>query len=75
MTDYLMRGTIVELKQVSGGCPEQWEGKLSNGDTIYARERHGWIRIEINGVTVHEQGGEDVYEVLLEMFTIDCEDE
>lgn len=35
-------------------CPEQWDGVLQDGREIYARERHGYIRVDVGGETVFE---------------------
>lgn len=48
--------TLVELKQTCGGCPSQWEGVTSEGETFYARYRWGNWRIDIDGGTVAEGG-------------------
>jgi len=65
-----MRGKIVELRRVSGGAPEQWEGKLATGESVYVRERHGIVRVELNDVIVSEKTGDDAYAALAEVFDI-----
>jgi len=68
-----MRGKIVSLRQTSGGCPEQYEGKTAEGDDVFARERHGEWRIELNGEIIAEGSGDDAYAALAGEFEIDCE--
>ena len=65
-----MRQTIVQLERTSDGCPEQWEGKLSSGQDDYARERHGTVRVEVDGITVLERAGDSALDALAEMFDI-----
>jgi hypothetical protein len=61
-----MRGKIVQLKRTSGGAPEQWEGKLETGQEVYARERHGTVRIELDGIECCEKPGDDVIDITQE---------
>lgn len=67
-----MRGRIVELAQISAGAPEQYEGRLDSGESVFVRERGGTARVELNGIDVCEKSG-DALEVLSELFDIDCE--
>ena len=55
---------VVKLKCISQGCPEQWEGELSDGRSVYVRERHGEVRIEIDGEVTHREAGHDALAVL-----------
>ena len=66
-----MRGKIIQLKQLSGGAPEQWEGKLETGQHIYAREKYGEVRVEIDDIVVYETKSNYVLDVLQGMFDID----
>jgi hypothetical protein len=66
----MARGTIVKLDRISGGAPEQWEGKLSTGQTVYARERHGTVRVELDGMTVSEHPGESAFDALTALFDL-----
>jgi hypothetical protein len=61
---------LIKLKCISQGCPEQWEGELWDGRKVYARERHGEVRIEINGEVTHKEAGHDALGVLQSYF--DC---
>jgi hypothetical protein len=65
-----MRGRIVQLKRISSGGPEQWEGTLSTGERVFVRERHGVVRIEMNDIMVSEKAGDDAYAALAELFEI-----
>lgn len=49
---------------LSQGCPEQWEGELEDGRSVYVRERHGEVRIEIDGEVTHKEAGHDALAVL-----------
>ncbi len=46
-------GRIIELRKVSAGCPEQWEGKTAAGQLVYARERHGQVRVDLDGAAIY----------------------
>ena len=63
-----MLGKLVDLRQVSQGGPEQWQGRLSDGRNVFARERHGQVRIDIEYETVHDGLGENAYDVLCTLF-------
>jgi hypothetical protein len=63
-------GRLVELRQISGGCPEQWEGKTSAGEYVYARERHGEVLIEVDGSVVFRGPGDWCYEELAKLFDL-----
>jgi hypothetical protein len=75
-----MRGIVVNLRQTSAGCPEQWEGTFETGETLFVRERGGWTRVEVNGIVVNEVQGEpldviqDLFDVQWEVFehTVRC---
>lgn len=67
----MARGTIIALERTSGGAPEQWEGKLATGQAVYARERHGTVRVEVDGITVMERPGDSAMDALAELFDID----
>lgn len=38
---------LVTLKRTTWACPTQWEGKLEDGRTLYARCRHGELSVGI----------------------------
>jgi hypothetical protein len=38
---------LVTLKRTTWACPTQWEGKLGDGRTLYARCRHGELSVGI----------------------------
>ncbi len=67
-----MRGKIIELKQTSGGCPVQYEGKLETGQSIFVRERGGEVRIELDGIVVNNMRGEAL-DCLCSLFELGCE--
>lgn len=67
-----MRGKIIKLTMLSGGCPEQWTGKLKTGEEVFVRERHGETRIEINDIIIIEKMG-SALDVLYEVFDIECD--
>ena len=66
---------IIELRCTCAACPEQWEGKLETGESLYARERSGWMRVDLDEVTIHEEAGEDVLDLLGRLFRIACKPE
>lgn len=51
-------------------APEQYEGELEDGRSVYARERHGHVRVEINNVVVLDRPGDSAMDALMEMFMI-----
>ena len=48
---------IKEIKQTCTACPEQWEGKLDNGQYFYYRSRHEWTTFEIFDERYKLEGG------------------
>jgi hypothetical protein len=38
---------VVALEKTSTACPSQWEGTLEDGRSLYARYRHGLLRVGI----------------------------
>jgi len=38
---------VVDLKRTTWACPTQWEGRLEDGRTLYARCRHGELSVGI----------------------------
>jgi hypothetical protein len=38
---------IVDLERTTWACPTQWEGKLEDGRTLYARCRHGELSVGV----------------------------
>src|SRR5215471_12196280 len=44
---------VREIAQTSFACPSQWEGTTNDGSRIYVRFRHGYLRIDVDGTTVH----------------------
>lgn len=65
-----MRSKLVELKRISQGCPEQWEGKTEDGKYVFARERHGYVRVEVDDLIVLERPGDSAYDALAEKFDL-----
>lgn len=43
---------VAELTKTCGACPAQWEGKTACGKYIYARYRHGFLSVEVDGQNV-----------------------
>jgi hypothetical protein len=73
-----MKDKIVSLKCTCGGAPFQYEGFLETGESIYARERGGYCRVEKDGDIIYsttndEMSGEDPLAVLYNLFDITCE--
>lgn len=53
---------ITELKMTCSACPSQWEGRLSDGSLLYARFRHGYFYVTIDGDKIFGtdiEGGSD----------------
>lgn len=48
---------VAECKRTCNACPSQWEGKLEDGRSFYARYRHGIFRYGV------ANPGEDPVEV------------
>ena len=65
---------LIELKQTCCLCPEQWEGKTEDGEEVYARERHGSIRVELdNAIIFSDESNEQIgsaLDALLGLFEI-----
>lgn len=40
---------LEELEMTCSACPSQWQGKLTDGRTFYARYRWGIMRVDIDG--------------------------
>lgn len=38
---------VVEYRQTCVACPSQWEGTTDKGEFVYARYRHGFLRVEV----------------------------
>jgi hypothetical protein len=64
------REALVTLKQVSAGAPEQWEGRLADGTDVFARERHGHVRVEVGDEVVLSRSGDSALDALAELFDI-----
>ncbi len=65
-----MKPLIVELRRTCFLCPEQWEGKLSTGENIFARERHNEWRVEVDGDVIDRGEDGTAYDALLKHFDI-----
>jgi hypothetical protein len=52
---------VVSLTQTCTACPSQWEGRLSNGDYVYIRYRHGYLSLSTGPTPDEAVGGEDVF--------------
>ena len=63
---------LIELKQISGGCPEQWIGKTEAGVEVYSREDGGMVSLEIEGIECYAHKGDygDALDILLDKFEI-----
>ena len=49
-------------------CPSQWEGETEDGKEVYIRYRWGYGRIDLDGETIYDWGGENGFDGV-------CEDE
>jgi len=36
---------ITQLTMTCGACPSQWEGRTSDGGSVFVHYRHGWLSI------------------------------
>ena len=61
---------IVKLTQTSWAAPEQWEGETEDGLSVYARERHEEVRVELNGEVIHRSYGGTALAALRSLFEI-----
>lgn len=43
---------IVHIREFGGACPTQLEGETDQEQSVYARFRHGFLRVDVNGETV-----------------------
>ena len=68
-----MKPTIKTLTRTCFLCPEQWEGELSDGRSIYARERHGSVRVEIDDEVIHRSEEGSALDALHFLFEIPIE--
>lgn len=64
---------FTNLKRTCFACPEQWEGTTEDGDDVYARERHGYVRVDINGNTVFNAEEGTALDALYSLFEIPIE--
>lgn len=64
---------IIKLKRTCFACPEQWEGETENGDKIYARERHGEMRVELNDEVIYRAEDMTALDGLFRCFEIPIE--
>lgn len=45
---------LTELREESGGCPTSYSAKTADGDYLYFRYRHGYMRIDFNDSIIAE---------------------
>ena len=64
---------IVKLERTCFACPEQWEGVTEDGSTVYARERHGEMRVELNGEVILRRENMTALDGLYRCFEIPVE--
>lgn len=50
---------IIELEMTCWACPEQYRGRTECGKEVYARERHGHVRIDLDGKTYYKADGKE----------------
>jgi hypothetical protein len=57
-----------DLKQITDGCPMQWEGFTDAGEYLYVRFRHGHWSVNVGGIknTVAEGRSPDGYDGVCE---------
>lgn len=61
---------IVQLEQTCSLCPEQWEGKTADGKDVYARERHGLVRVDLDGETIFTATEGTAFDALTSLFEL-----
>ncbi len=61
---------IVKLRRTCFMAPEQWEGELETGESLYARERHGEWRVEVDDQVVGRGWEGSALDALYRMFDL-----
>jgi hypothetical protein len=61
---------LIKLEQTCFACPEQWEGVTDEGSTVYAEERHGFVRVEVDNVVIFTSDEGTALDALIKLFDI-----